>query len=146
MRPYEEIVQTKWSRINERVVSIDIVRMLRDKNETLSCDVIPLVYIGESGFYVTDFMFFAITGVIVPDRIVHRLKSGVNLYQYDFMEFLANRLNQYETMTSLQKAMLTEYKRINKIAMKGFETVVINVKTDIPSASLIQAVKAIITV
>lgn len=115
MRPYEEIIQTRWSRIDERVVSINVVRMLRDKNETLSCDVIPLVYIGENGFYVTDFMFFTITGVIVPDRIVHRLKSGINLYQYDFMEFLANRLNQYETMTNLQKAILTEYKRINRM-------------------------------
>lgn len=115
MRQYEEVVYPKFSRVKEKVVSIDITRFLRDRKETLLCDVIPLIYIGEKHFYVTESMFFSMTGIILPDRVIHKLKSGVNLYRYDFMESVMSKLNQYETMTNLQKAMITEYKRINRL-------------------------------
>lgn len=112
MKQYEEVVHPKWSRIDEELTSIDITRLLRDKDIKLMSDVIPLVYIGESKFYVTESMFFSITGVNMPDRVIHKLKSGICLYQYDFMELLARRLNQYETMTRLQKAMIYDYQQI----------------------------------
>lgn len=115
MRQYEEIVYPKWSKINERLSSIDVVKLLRDRKETLLCDVIPLIYIGEKHFYVTESMFFSMTGVVIPSRVIHKLKSGICLYRYDFMELVMSKLNQHETMSNLQKSMITEYKRINRL-------------------------------
>lgn len=124
MNEYLKVVQPKFA-VNPAnpLFYVDVKGLIRDGKIELSTPILPLIFIemthGYTNMHITSDMFFVINGVNTESGITYTMNSGTTLYKFDYMEEIARRLNQYETMNLLKRFMIDDCKRINEIVANG---------------------------
>lgn len=75
-------------------------------------DVSPMIFFDNLDFYVSEALFFMVNGCLAPYKAVILLKSGVELYTYNYMNMMAEKRNQFTGMPITVYETLECYKKL----------------------------------